>query len=135
LIDNFQLAFDKGINLEPPKSCPICGEDSVQEVTRRQFVRFTDEVPKSSAVIAYRCDRGHVFLPARLMEEGAVGGHEDTRHSNDAEIRRLQERQKRLNDALRLLFDLLEDYSPLWYTKEHHDQAADALELDENSLL
>jgi hypothetical protein len=60
-------------------------------------------------------------------------GHEDTRHSNHAEIRRLQKRQETLNDALRFLFDLLEEYSPLWYTNEHHDQAADALELDENS--
>jgi hypothetical protein len=40
-----------------------------------------------------------------------------------------------LNDALRLLFDLLEEYSPLWYTKDHHDQADVVLQLDENSLL
>jgi hypothetical protein len=66
------------------------------------------------------------------MHEKATWGHEDTRH---AEILPLQKRQKMLNDALRLLFDLLEDYAPLWYTKEHHDQAAKALQLDENSLL
>lgn len=69
------------------------------------------------------------------MHDEAAWGDGDTRHSNHAEILRLQKRQKTLNDALRLLFDLLEEYSPLWYTKEHHDQAADALELDENSLL
>lgn len=69
------------------------------------------------------------------MHEEAASGDEDTHHSNHAEILRLQKRQKTLNDALRLLFDLLEEYSPLWYTKEHHDQAADALEADENSLL
>jgi hypothetical protein len=68
------------------------------------------------------------------MHEKAISGHEDTRHSNHAEILRA-ERQKMLNDALRLLFDLLEEYSPLWYTKEHHDQADEALQLDENSLL
>jgi hypothetical protein len=69
------------------------------------------------------------------MEEGARWGHEDTRHSNHEEIPPLQKRQKMLNDALRLLFDLLEEYSPLWYTKEHHDQADVVLQLDENSLL
>jgi hypothetical protein len=68
------------------------------------------------------------------MHEKKTSGHEGTRRSNHAEITR-PERQKMLNDALRLLFDLLEEYSPLWYTKEHHDQADEALQLDKNSLL
>ena len=45
------------------------------------------------------------------------------------EVRRLQRNQKKLNDALRLLFDLLEEYAPPWYKKQHHDQAVAALEL------
>jgi hypothetical protein len=69
------------------------------------------------------------------MHEKATWDHEDKRHRNHAEILPLQKRQKMLNDALRLLFDLLEDYAPLWYRKEHHDRAAEALQLDENSLL
>jgi hypothetical protein len=30
--------------------------------------------------------------------------------------------------VLRELFELLEDYSPVWYTEEHHDRAVAALE-------
>ena len=121
--------------MERPTSCPICGERSVQEVTRTHFARVADNVTKSSGVVGYRCGRGHLSLSIRLIHEKTTSGHEDTRHSNHAEIIPLQRRQKMLNDALRLLFDLLEDYSPLWYTKEHHDQADVVLQLDENSLL
>lgn len=46
-----------------------------------------------------------------------------------SEVRRLRQNQKKLNDALRLLFDLLEEYAPPWYTEEHRDQAITALEL------
>jgi hypothetical protein len=31
------------------------------------------------------------------------------------------------NTALKELFDLLENYSPTWYTEEHHNRAAAAL--------
>jgi hypothetical protein len=34
-----------------------------------------------------------------------------------------------VHDALKLLFDLLEYYSPVWYEKQHHDQALSALRL------
>ena len=121
--------------MERPTSCPICGERSVQEVTRTHFARVADNVTKSSGVVGYRCGRGHLSLSIRLIHEKTTSGHEDTRHSDHAEIIPLQRRQKMLNDALRLLFDLLEEYSPLWYTKEHHDQADVVLQLDENSLL
>lgn len=30
-------------------------------------------------------------------------------------------------EALKLLYDILEDYAPVWYTEEHHDKAAAAL--------
>jgi hypothetical protein len=61
-------------------------------VTRTHSVRFADDVPKSSGVIAYRCGRGHILLATRLMDEGAAWGHEDTRHGNYAEILRLQKK-------------------------------------------
>jgi hypothetical protein len=125
----------KGINLKQPHCCRLCGEGSVQQVTRTHPVRFGDDVPTFSGLIAHRCGGGHIFLTTRLMHEEIAGSHEDTRHSNHAEILSLQKKLKRLNDALRLLFDLLEEYSPLWYTKEHHDQADEALQLDEKSLL
>jgi len=39
------------------------------------------------------------------------------------------ETQDRLHEALKQLFDLLEYYSPVWYKKQHHDQAESALGL------
>jgi hypothetical protein len=33
-----------------------------------------------------------------------------------------------LADALRELYELLEEYGPRWYTKEHHEKAWSALE-------
>jgi hypothetical protein len=45
-----------------------------------------------------------------------------------AEVRKLGNTQKTLHNALRLLFELLEEYSPMWYQKHNHDQAKTALE-------
>jgi len=33
-----------------------------------------------------------------------------------------------MQDALKMLFDLLEEYAPSWYTEEHHGQALSALQ-------
>lgn len=44
------------------------------------------------------------------------------------EIARLQEELTELRNTLQILFDLLEEYAPRWYTREHHLQAASALE-------
>ena len=32
-----------------------------------------------------------------------------------------------LQEALKMLYDLLEVYAPAWYTEEHHDKAEAAL--------
>jgi hypothetical protein len=37
------------------------------------------------------------------------------------------ENEEKLLRALHMLFDLLEDYAPRWYTEEHHEYACDAL--------
>jgi hypothetical protein len=51
-----------------------------------------------------------------------------------AEIKKLRSTQRTLHKALRLLFELLEEYSPMWYQKQHHDQARAALrKLESNS--
>lgn len=47
--------------------------------------------------------------------------------SNQAELARLRENQKKLVQALQRLFNLLERYAPSWYTEEHHDTASAAL--------
>lgn len=44
--------------------------------------------------------------------------------ANDESLRSSQEK---LVKALQMVFDLLEEYAPQWYTKEHHDIASEAL--------
>jgi hypothetical protein len=56
-----------------------------------------------------------------LRREGAE------RRSRKTELQRIRENPKKLNEALKMLFDLLEEYAPLWYTKEHHDKAKAAM--------
>ena len=45
----------------------------------------------------------------------------------EAEVRKLKNTQKTLHRALKLLFELLEEYAPLWYEKRYHDEAKAAL--------
>ena len=47
--------------------------------------------------------------------------------SREAELNRLRYREQELYAALRVLFDLLELYSPRWYDERSHDQAKAAL--------
>jgi len=49
--------------------------------------------------------------------------------SLEHEVADLREKQKQLLSALRLLFDLLEQYAPSWYTEQHHTKALAALQL------
>ena len=46
-------------------------------------------------------------------------------------IRKLRSTQRTLHRALRLLFELLEEYSPVWYPETHHVQAKAALKMVE----
>jgi hypothetical protein len=39
-----------------------------------------------------------------------------------------------LQETLKMLYDLLENYAPPWYTQEHHDKADAALRLVENMV-
>ena len=39
-----------------------------------------------------------------------------------------------LQEALKMLYDLLENDAPPWYTQEHHDKAAAALRLVEDKV-
>ena len=48
--------------------------------------------------------------------------------SLERESHRTRQEQKQVQDALKMLFDLLEEYAPVWYTEEHHRQALSALE-------
>jgi hypothetical protein len=54
---------------------------------------------------------------------------DSARRARDPELQKAIETQNRLHDALKLLFQLLEKYSPAWYEKHYHDQAQSALNL------
>ena len=54
---------------------------------------------------------------------------DSARRASDPELQKAIETQNRLHDVLKLLFELLEEYSPVWYEKHYHDQAESALNL------
>lgn len=41
---------------------------------------------------------------------------------------------RKLQEALQMLYDLLEGYGPSWYTEEHHDKAEAALRFVTNDV-
>jgi hypothetical protein len=49
-------------------------------------------------------------------------------------LRNESEDEARLYGALKLLFELLENYGPVWYTLEHHDQAKTAIVMHGHAL-
>ena len=51
---------------------------------------------------------------------------------DDAEIRAAE--VLKLREALKILYDLLEEYAPSWYTEEHHDKAEAALRSVKNDV-
>ena len=52
----------------------------------------------------------------------------------NARLRTAIENEIRLYGALKSLFDLLESYGPVWYTKYYHDQAKTALVMHGRTL-
>lgn len=44
-------------------------------------------------------------------------------------VSQLERHRTQLAEALRELYQLLEEYGPAWYTKDHHERAAFALRL------
>jgi molybdopterin synthase catalytic subunit len=51
------------------------------------------------------------------------------RQGSNTELLKAIETQNRLHDTLKLLFELLEKYAPLWYKEHYRDQAEWALHL------
>ncbi len=43
------------------------------------------------------------------------------------DLQHLQDREKKLQELLELVFNLLEQYAPAWYTQELHDRIEAAL--------
>ena len=66
---------------------------------------------------------GHVTRDSKLKR----------REKPASSVSDLEDRCLRLFDALSDLYELLEEYAPPWYTEQHHDRAAAALELLKSS--
>lgn len=49
------------------------------------------------------------------------------RRGGDHESSKVVKMERSLHDALKVLFELLEEYGPVWYEKQHHDIAESAL--------
>jgi hypothetical protein len=47
---------------------------------------------------------------------------------------RLREEQRQILGALQMLFNLLEEYAPTWYTQEHQNTALSALKASDPCL-
>ena len=56
------------------------------------------------------------------------------KRERDGRLASAIENESRLYGALKSLFDLLEHYGPLWYTKHHHATAKNALEMHGRTL-
>jgi hypothetical protein len=56
------------------------------------------------------------------------------KRERDSRLRTAIEDETRLYGALKSLFDLLENYGPIWYTKRYHDQAKTALVMHGRTL-
>jgi len=56
------------------------------------------------------------------------------KRERDSRLRTAIEDETRLYGALKSLFVLVEDYSPVWYTKHYHDKAKTALVMHGRTL-
>jgi hypothetical protein len=56
------------------------------------------------------------------------------RRKADRLLKTAIEDETRLYGALKSLFDLLENYGPVWYTKHYHDKAKTALVRHERTM-
>jgi hypothetical protein len=63
------------------------------------------------------------------VNKSLEGSHMNLNRDNIIEFRDTGSYPKRTSPeiALRELFELLEDYAPVWYTQENHDRAVAAL--------
>ena len=61
----------------------------------------------------------------KLIAEDRVAMSPDDEKDSYAEVAKLRK-------ALKMLYDLLEYYGPVWYSKRHHDRAEAALGFMEN---
>jgi len=56
------------------------------------------------------------------------------KRERDGRLRTAIENESRLYGALKSLFELLENYGPVWYSKHYHDKAKTALVMHGRTL-
>ena len=66
----------------------------------------------------------HLFLGQKETQEWC---EKRARYCLECDIVRLRHEQKQLRDALKILFELLEEYAPPWYSEEHHKTSVAAI--------
>ncbi len=52
-----------------PKFCPVCGDATIAQIKRPNGFPYTAEHPPQTAVLAYRCKKGHVFARRQVIYE------------------------------------------------------------------
>ena len=50
------------------KPCPVCGDTKMTVVLRKGLVKTSDPLDVAT-VLAYRCQNGHISLPARVANQ------------------------------------------------------------------
>ena len=63
----------------------------------------------------------------KVLMSGGRRMRKPNRNTLLADIRKLRNNQRQLHNSLKLLFGLLEKYSPIWYPKHYHNRAKAAL--------
>ena len=100
------------------------GMPAVSRTQGRRGVDIDVRILVLSSVLCVTCPE------CRGSPEGGLQmAHRYGPESLEDEVADLREKQKQLLSALQLLFDLLEEYAPSWYTEEHHTKALAALRL------
>lgn len=52
----------RNTQLDPPKFCPVCGDDNLQPVMRHALGTSERDATAISGLFGFRCGRGHVSL-------------------------------------------------------------------------
>ena len=89
------------------------------------------QIKKRRAEAQFTLATGSECNSCRFIDPGKTMTivRDSARRASDPELQKAIETQNSLHDVLRSLFELLEEYSPVWYKKPYHDQAKSALNL------
>jgi hypothetical protein len=113
-----KMSFERPDNPEPRKPIGCANERPSMMICKNDNVVMLSELLSERVIRQKQIIRGK-YMNTHLLDV-VSGGRKD--HKND-------HRPNPITPAavLQELFELLEDYSPAWYTQESHDRALAAL--------